>query len=88
MGLVIIVFLVLLFLGMPVAFTIGISGTLFFLQRELSKLPTKGRPLSQKHPLEEMYKARLPLYRSFADAEIDNNGKPEATADRILEVFE
>ena len=32
MGLVIIVFLVLLFLGMPVAFTIGISGTLFFLQ--------------------------------------------------------
>ena len=63
------------------------NGTLFFLQRDLAKLPTKGRPLSQKHPLEEMYKVRLPLYCSFADAEIDNNGRPEATADRILEVF-
>ena len=31
MGIVIIVFLVLLFLGMPVAFAIGISGSLFFL---------------------------------------------------------
>jgi tripartite ATP-independent transporter DctM subunit len=31
MGVVIIVFLILLFLGMPVAFAIGISGTLFFL---------------------------------------------------------
>ena len=31
----IIVFLVLLFLGMPVAFSIGISGLCFFLIREL-----------------------------------------------------
>jgi len=31
MGIVVIVFLILLFLGMPVAFAIGISGTLFFL---------------------------------------------------------
>ncbi len=63
------------------------NGTLFFLQRELSRLPTKGRPLSQRHPLEEMYVVRLPLYRSFADFEIDNNGAPETTAARILEAF-
>ena len=61
---------------------------LFFIQRDLAKLPTKGRPLSQRHPLEEMYQIRLPLYRSFADAEIDNNGAPESTAARILEAFQ
>ena len=63
------------------------NGRIFFLQRDLSKLPTKGRPLSQRHPLEELYKLRLPLYRGFADTEIDNNGAPEATAARILEAF-
>ena len=64
------------------------NGMLFFIQRDLAKLPTKGRPLSQRHPLEEMYQIRLPLYRSFADAEIDNNGAPESTAARILEAFQ
>jgi shikimate dehydrogenase len=63
------------------------NGRLFFLQRNLNLLPTDGRPLSQANPLGKMYETRLPLYRSFADREIDNNGAPEATAARILEAF-
>ncbi len=63
------------------------NGRLIFLQRDLDLLPTDGRPVSQANPLEELYAKRLPLYRSFADAELNNDGAPEATAARILEVF-
>lgn len=63
------------------------NGVLFFLERELSLLPTDGRPISQANPLKQLYETRLPLYRAFADATIENSGAPEETAARILEVF-
>ena len=63
------------------------NGRIFFIQRALDRLPTDGRPISQANPLEALYEKRLPLYRSFADAEIDNNGAPETAAARILEVY-
>jgi len=48
MGLVIIAFLILLFLGMPVAFAIGISGALFFVQHpELPMTMLVQLPISQ-----------------------------------------
>lgn len=49
------------------------NGTIYFLERGLSKLPKEGRPLSQRNDLEAMYEARLPLYRRFADRVIDND---------------
>ena len=59
-----------------------------FLNRDLSLLPTEGRPLSQSQPLERLYQMRLPLYRSWCDIEVDMNGlTPEETAERILEMF-
>ena len=64
------------------------NGRIFFLRRDLSLLPTKGRPISQANPLEELYRVRLPLYLSFADAEIENMAAPERCADRILEVYD
>ena len=45
------------------------------------------RPLSQAASLEEMFARRAPLYRAFADAEIENAGTVEDTAARIWEVF-
>lgn len=63
------------------------NGKLFFLKRDLNLLPKAGRPLSQANSLEKMYAVRLPLYRAFADAEIDNMASPEACADKILEVY-
>ena len=63
------------------------NGRLFFLKRDLKLLPKAGRPLSQANSLEKMYEVRLPLYRAFADAEIDNMGAPEACAGKILEVY-
>ncbi len=60
------------------------NGKIVFIRRELDRLPTNGRPLSQAHPLRELYRARLPLYRAFADCEVDNNGTLEETIREIL----
>ena len=64
------------------------NGTIFCLNRELEKLPTDGRPLSQSTKLAEMYRVRKPLYESFADYQIQNNGSPETAAEDILKLWE
>ena len=63
------------------------NGTLFWLQRDIGKLPTQGRPLSQANPLDDMYHIRKPMYERFADHIIDNNGSPEETLAQVLEVW-
>lgn len=65
------------------------NGTIYFLERELSKLPKEGRPLSQKNDLETMYEARLPQYRRFADRTIDNDREsPDYAVEAILRDME
>lgn len=64
------------------------NGTIIFLERELSKLPTKGRPLSLRGNLEAMYTVRLPMYRRFADLTVANDGSVEAVAKRVEEAYE
>ena len=61
------------------------NSTVFFINRDISVLPTDNRPLSQKNSLVDMFKIRLPLYRKFCDFEIDGNGTIEEVAQRILE---
>ncbi len=61
------------------------NSTVFFINRDISALPTNNRPLSQKNSLDDMFKIRLPLYRKFCDFEIDGNGTIEEVAQRILE---
>lgn len=59
-----------------------------FLNRGTEGLSAEGRPLSQSQPLERLYQMRLPLYRSWCDAEVDMNGlTPEETAEKILAIF-
>ena len=64
------------------------NGTIFWLKRELGKLPTDGRPLSQKGTLGQMYEARMPLYLRFADAAISNDGSIAETASAICRKLE
>ncbi|MBQ3147004.1 MAG: shikimate kinase [Oscillospiraceae bacterium] len=64
------------------------NSRIFCLNRELEKLPTDGRPLSQATKLSEMYQIRKPLYHRFADHFISNNGSPEAAAEEILKLWE
>lgn len=61
------------------------NGHIVWLQRPLEDLPCDGRPLSQAGKLEEMYRVREPLYRTFADIVIPNDGTPEKVATHILE---
>ena len=63
------------------------NGTIFWLKRDLQKLPTDGRPLSQANKLEDMYRVRKPLYEAFADYTINNDGDADSTISQILEVL-
>ena len=64
------------------------NGTIFWLQRDLSILPTDGRPLSQANKLEDMYRIRKPLYEAFADHIISNDGCTDETLAQILAALE
>lgn len=64
------------------------NGEIFWIRRDLSKLPTDGRPLSQQGKLSEMYRIREPMYNAFKDRGIDNDGTPEDAVNRILKVLE
>lgn len=60
------------------------NGTVICLLRDLNKLPSDGRPMSQQHGVEALYRQRKPLYEFFADFSVDNNGSPEQTVQTIL----
>jgi shikimate dehydrogenase len=64
------------------------NGTMIFLERELSKLPKKGRPLSLRGNLEDMYAIRLPMYRRFADLIVTNDADPMTVAKNVEEAYE
>ena len=61
------------------------NGRIYWLQRNLDRLPTEGRPLSQAQNLGQMYQDRAPLYEFFADEIIENHGTPDETVAMIAE---
>jgi shikimate dehydrogenase len=62
------------------------NGVIIFLERPLSMLAREERPLSTGD-MGEMYRQRLPLYKSFADSVIQNNESVYITAKKVLDVF-
>ena len=60
------------------------NGVIVFIHRDIKQLPLDERPISQSMPIEELYEKRLPLYRSWADFEIENNGSIDDAVDAIL----
>lgn len=64
------------------------NGLIFWVQRDLHRLSTAGRPLSQSRSPEALYRERKPLYRQLADFSVFNNGHPEAAAVEIQTLFE
>ena len=63
------------------------NGRLLRLHRALHLLPTQNRPLSAGVPLPALFAQRDPLYRRFADADIDNNGTVDQTVRAIMEAL-
>ncbi len=61
------------------------NGIIVFINRDVEKLPTKNRPLSQLHGVKELYEKRMPLYRQFAHIEVDGNGTVEEVTAKIFE---
>ncbi|MBQ9086586.1 MAG: shikimate kinase [Clostridia bacterium] len=60
------------------------NGVILYLKRELSRLATDGRPLSQKTSVEALFAARKEGYERFADLQIQNTEIPEKTVDAML----
>ncbi len=61
------------------------NGRIIWLKRDISTLPTDGRPLSQRGSLEQMYQIRKPLYEAFADLIAENTGTIQ---DTVLEIID
>lgn len=58
------------------------NSLIVWIERDVSRLPREGRPLSQGD-LSAMYEKRRPLYAAFADAVIDNNGSVQDTLSQL-----
>ncbi len=63
------------------------NGTIIWLQRDPEQLPVDGRPLSKAGNLLQMYRQREPMYKSFSDLTVTNDGLPDETADKILSLL-
>ncbi len=61
------------------------NSRIVWLQRDISELPTEGRPLSEGLGAAELFRRREPLYRGFADAAADNSGSIAETVNSITE---
>ena len=57
-----------------------------YLKRELTELESAGRPLSLSLGAQKLYAERAPIYDSFADFSVENEGI-EASAKKIAEAF-
>lgn len=65
------------------------NGFVIEVQRDASKLPTDGRPLSKgTKSLSEMYLLRKPYYDKISDVSVLNNGSLEATIKEVIEQYE
>lgn len=53
------------------------NGIVIWIKRDLSKLETDGRPLSQSMPLEQLYEERKDAYSYWSDFFINNNEERE-----------
>ena len=63
------------------------NSRIYHLTRDLSILPTDGRPLSQGADLAAMWAERAPMYARFRDVFIEHNGSVEGTAAAIWRDF-
>ena len=64
------------------------NSRILWLQRCPARLPTEGRPLSQKHGPAALYEQRKPLYKAFCDAAIENEATRGETLTEILNILE
>ena len=64
------------------------NSRILWIRRDPARLPTAGRPLSQKTAPAVLYEQRKPMYAAFADAAVDNEGTMGETLTAILNLLE
>lgn len=64
------------------------NGTTVFIERELERLATNGRPLSQATSPRALYDSRINAYRRFADITVQSTEIPQKTANLIIKELE
>ena len=64
------------------------NSRIIWLKRCPARLPTEGRPLSQKTSPGALYEERKPAYHAFSDAAVDNDGTRGETLTQILNILE
>lgn len=60
------------------------NGMVFWIKRDITMLPTEGRPLSQTNKLTDLYEQRKDSYAYFADQVVTNDTTPEDAAEQII----
>ncbi len=60
------------------------NGTIVWLTRDIKRLSSKGRPITQKEGAAALYAKREPMYTRFADIKVSNDGEPAQAAEEIL----
>lgn len=61
------------------------NGKIFWIKRDISALPTNGRPLSKINSLSQMYEKRKPMYEKFSDFIIEGHNDQREAAEKIKE---
>ncbi|MCI1665276.1 MAG: shikimate kinase [Atopobiaceae bacterium] len=59
------------------------NGTIIMLDRDITRLPTKGRPVSKERGVKAIAAERMPPYRSWADIILPCTGSAEGDAVKI-----
>ncbi len=61
------------------------NGTIVYIKRDLNKLVSEGRPLSQGRGIEQLFNERKDIYQNFADIEVENNLTIEDCVRELIE---
>lgn len=63
------------------------NSTVVFLMRSLDDLPSEGRPVTKAKGVEQIYRERISLYRTWCDLWVENK-EPHDAANEIMEVLD
>lgn len=69
-------------------FALKKNGRVFYIERELSHLSVRNRPVSQSRDLSELYRERKPVYEKTADYTVKFNENSRNCAERIIKLYE
>lgn len=64
------------------------NGKIIFIERSPALLACDGRPISQAQGVQKLYRERIHMYKSFADATVINDTTPEETAEKVIKALE